>query len=93
MKPVGEPDAVAPHVRFVSGDGKRGVGHEKSDGATVPEKRSNNEGLASAETVEGRAPPKGKRQPDSPLDEVALAVGGFWRPDVLHQLAQGSLTR
>ena len=32
---------------------------EKSDGVTVPEKRPNNEGLPSAETVEGRTPPKG----------------------------------
>ena len=27
VKPVGEPDAVAPHVRFDERDGKRGVGH------------------------------------------------------------------
>src|SRR5215510_4737260 len=32
---------------------------EESDEVVVPEKRSNNEGLPSAETVEGRAPPKG----------------------------------
>jgi RNA-directed DNA polymerase len=32
---------------------------EKSDGVTVPEKRPNNEGLPSAEVVEGRTPLKG----------------------------------
>jgi hypothetical protein len=32
---------------------------EESDGAVVPEKRSNKEGLLSAEAVEGRASPKG----------------------------------
>src|SRR5262249_36410553 len=32
---------------------------ENSDGVIVPEKQSNNEGVSSAETVEGRASPKG----------------------------------
>jgi hypothetical protein len=32
---------------------------ENSDGVIVPEKRSNNEGVSSAETVEGRTSPKG----------------------------------
>jgi hypothetical protein len=32
---------------------------ENSDGVIVPEKRSNKEGLPSAEAVEGRTPPKG----------------------------------
>src|ERR1035438_7849016 len=32
---------------------------ENSDGVIVPEKRSNKGGLPSAETVEGRTPPKG----------------------------------
>jgi hypothetical protein len=32
---------------------------ENSDGVIVPQKRPNNEGLPSAEAVEGRTPPKG----------------------------------
>src|SRR5437879_7469255 len=32
---------------------------ENSDGVIVPEKRSNKEGLPSAEAVEGRTPPEG----------------------------------
>jgi hypothetical protein len=32
---------------------------ENSDGVIVPEKRPNQEGLPSAEVVEGRTPPKG----------------------------------
>jgi hypothetical protein len=32
---------------------------EESDEGVVPVKRSNNEGLSSAETVEGRTSPKG----------------------------------
>src|SRR4029077_12173220 len=32
---------------------------ENSDGVIVPEKRSNNEGVSSAQTVEGRTSPKG----------------------------------
>jgi RNA-directed DNA polymerase len=40
---------------------------ENSDGATVPEKRPNKEGLPSAEAVEGRTPPKGNG------DETAAA--------------------
>src|SRR6266498_561823 len=37
---------------------------EESDEEVVPVKRSNNEGLSSAETVEGRTSPKGERRSD-----------------------------
>jgi hypothetical protein len=36
---------------------------EESDEGIVPMKRSNKEGLPSAETVEGRVSPKGNGQP------------------------------
>src|SRR6266480_7519738 len=45
---------------------------EESDEVVLPVKRSNNEGLSSAETVEGRTSPKGERRSDGRGPDTAL---------------------